>query len=76
MTLLESMGIAPRGRALQLCSWNAQGLLLHAFSAGVRADRKSKELQRLCEGHQVVCIQECHGNPADLEASEGVYFYS
>ena len=68
MTLSESMKLAPKGKALKLCTWNAQGLFLHAFSAGVRAGQKFRELQRLCEGHAVVCIQEAHGVSADLES--------
>ena len=62
MTLLESMKLAPKGKALKLCTWNAQGLFLHAFSAGARAGQKFRELQRLCEGHSVVCVQEAHGS--------------
>ena len=45
MALLESMKLAPKGKALKMCTWSAQGLFLHAFSAGVRAGLKFRELQ-------------------------------
>ena len=73
MTLLESMGIAPRGKALKMCSWSVQGLFLHAFSAGVRASMKFGEVQRLCAGHSIVCLQETHRVCADLENTRQLF---
>ena len=43
-----------------------RGLFLHSFTAGSIAAKKFGELQRLCMGHDVVVVQEAHGNVADL----------
>ena len=73
MTLIESMlGVDKNGSgelssySLKMVSWNMRGLFLNAFHGGILAARKMGELQRLCEGHSVVVVQEAHGVEADL----------
>ena len=54
------------GPILKVASWNAHALFMYAFGGKARGNHKFRALRQLAHDHDVVLVQETHGEMGDL----------
>ena len=55
------------GAALRIASWSVHALFMHSWAGNNKAKCKFAALHRLVRDHDVVLLQELHGEEGDLQ---------